>query len=162
VSVNRDAAERNESSSEDLAFITRANSSNAIRLTKNSSYRSAKIANDHSSFYTLLIFLSAFAARILFIEIALVPSQSPIYRDSRKMKLADVRIYLLASFRLYRLREGSRSLEICNAKTFTVSVPVISVRDASKPLLASCVPYLQLDRRLVDGDNFVLQGYDVH
>jgi len=59
-----------------------------------------------------------------------------------------------------RVYLGSGSLQICNAKKFTVSVPVISMRHASKPLLASCVPYLQLDRRLVDGDNLVLQRYD--
>lgn len=35
-------------------------------------------------------------------------------------------------------------------------IPVVSVRYASKPLLAGCVPYLQLDRRVVDSDNFVL------
>lgn len=38
-------------------------------------------------------------------------------------------------------------------------VSIVSVRHASKPLLAGRVPDLQLDRRVVDGDNFVLQEY---
>jgi len=42
-------------------------------------------------------------------------------------------------------------------KEFTMCVSVISMRHASEPFLAGCVPYLQLDRRVVDGDNFVLQ-----
>lgn len=61
-----------------------------------------------------------------------------------------------------RLRgETGRMLEKGdNAKGFTVSVSVVGVRHTSKPLLARSVPYLQLNRRLVHGDHFVLQGYE--